>query len=183
MKKKECLPAELLSAINKAAWLHRFQRRKGSEYIPYINHPVKVAMLLAECGYTDTVLLQAAVLHDVVEDTDYTLEEMSRDFSSEVAAYVDEMTDDMSLPSKRRKQLQVEHAGELSEGAARIKIADKICNITDLLTYELSWTKKRKLAYVHWAQDVVRHIKSPDPCLLSQFVQIARRAEEALKNN
>src|SRR6056297_285364 len=113
MSKKECLPAELLTALNKAAWLHRFQRRKGSDRIPYINHPVKVAMLLAQCGYSDTVLLQAAVLHDVVEDTDYTLEQMASDFSPEVASLVSEMTDDMSLPSKERKQLQIEHAAEL----------------------------------------------------------------------
>ena len=180
MSKKECLPAELLTALNKAAWLHRFQRRKGSDRIPYINHPVKVAMLLAQCGYSDTVLLQAAVLHDVVEDTDYTLEQMASDFSPEVASLVSEMTDDMSLPSKERKQLQIEHAAELSAGAARIKIADKICNISDLLEYELTWTKKRKLDYVQWAQKVIRHIKSPDPCLLDQFVQISRRAEKEL---
>jgi len=178
MSKNEFIPAELFTALNKAARLHRYQRRKGSECIPYINHPIKVAMLLTQCGYSDISLLQAAVLHDVVEDTDYTLEEMAADFSAEVAALVKEMTDDMSLPSKKRKQLQIEHAAELSTGAAKIKIADKICNISDLLEYELTWSRERKLEYVRWAQKVIRHIKQPDSCLLNQFIKIARQAED-----
>ncbi len=74
MIEKNEISACILTAVSKAAWLHRYQRRKGSQKIPYINHPVKVALMLADCGHRDVELLQAAVLHDVIEDTDYTLE-------------------------------------------------------------------------------------------------------------
>lgn len=180
MTEKNELPKCILSAVSKAAWLHRFQRRKGSQKIPYINHPVRVALMLADCGHRDVELLQAAVLHDVVEDTAYTLQEMAKDFSPRVAGLVEEMTDDMSMPAHRRKNLQVEHAGDLSADAAKIKIADKACNINDILEYDLSWSQERKLQYVHWASKVVCGIVQPDPCLLKAFESVKNRALEIL---
>ena len=178
INKKE-VPSCILTAVSKAAWLHRYQRRKGSQKIPYINHPVKVALMLGECGHRYIELLQAAVLHDVIEDTGYTLAQLAEEFSEKVAGIVAEMTDDMSLPSKKRKKLQVVHAPELSADAAKIKIADKACNINDILEYDLSWSQKRKLNYVVWANDVVGNIKSPDTCLLKEFRAISERAMNA----
>ena len=167
----------LLKAVSKAAWFHRTQRRKGSQRIPYINHPIRVAEYLTNCGFSDLELLQAAILHDVVEDTEYTLHEMESDFGEKVASIVAEVTDDMHLPSSRRKELQVISAQGLSEEAARLKIADKTCNISDLLTYEISWSVNRKLAYVEWSERVIDNIFKPDPCLLKKFREQVKRAK------
>jgi len=177
------ISSNLIKAISKAAWLHRTQRRKGSQRIPYINHPIKVAEYLTRCGFDDLELMQAAVLHDVIEDTEYTVEEMKVDFGDKVASIVSEISDDMNLPSSKRKELQVISASGLSDEAAKIRIADKTCNISDLLTYELSWSENRKIAYVDWSERVIENIFKPDPCLLEKFKDQVSRARIILANN
>src|SRR3954462_14355648 len=102
---------DLLRALSFAALKHRDQRRKGNHQAPYINHPIEVASLLASVGgVTDLATLQAALLHDTVEDTATTAEELERTFGAEVAALVMEMTDDMSKPSVERKKHQIARA-------------------------------------------------------------------------
>src|ERR1051325_6739569 len=119
--------AELLRAFSFAAEKHRDQRRKGSNKAPYINHPIAVATILATYGgITDVAVLQAAALHDTIEDTDTTADALEREFGSDVTALVLEMTDDMSVPSAERKRRQVARAPSLSSRAKCIKIADKI---------------------------------------------------------
>jgi guanosine-3',5'-bis(diphosphate) 3'-pyrophosphohydrolase len=177
------ISGELLKAISKAAWLHRTQRRKGSQRIPYINHPIKVAEYLTRCGFNDLVLLQAAILHDVIEDTEYTFEEMRDEFGEKVASIVAEVSDDMNQPSSKRKELQIIGASGLSDEAAKIKIADKTCNISDLLTYEISWSVNRKIAYVEWSEKVIDNIFKPEPCLLKKFREQVERAKIILGNN
>lgn len=180
---EKTITSELIRAISKAAWLHRTQRRKGSQRIPYINHPVRVAEYLTKCGFNDLELLQAAVLHDVIEDTEYTVAEMKSDFGDKVASIVAEVTDDMNHPSSKRKELQVIGASGLSDEAAKIRIADKTCNISDLLTYELSWSTNRKLAYVEWSERVIDNIFKPEPCLLVKFRDQVKRAKIILNNS
>src|SRR3954462_12520152 len=91
---------DLLRALSFAALKHRDQRRKGNHQAPYINHPIEVATLIATVGGVDDVaVLQAAVLHDTIEDTDTTSDEIMREFGADVCGLVVEMTDDMSLPS------------------------------------------------------------------------------------
>src|SRR5215208_6377229 len=99
---------QLLRALEFAALKHRDQRRKGNHQAPYINHPIEVAKLVATIGRCeDVAVLQAAILHDTIEDTDATPEEIEREFGSDVRDLVLEMTDDMSLPSQVRKQKQI----------------------------------------------------------------------------
>lgn len=103
--------AELLQAIASAAEKHRNQRRKDAEASPYINHPIALAHLLDTTGgVSDPVVLQAAILHYEVEDTETTYEELVAEFDTKVADIVMEVTDDKALPKQRRKELQVEHA-------------------------------------------------------------------------
>ncbi len=112
---------------------HRDQRRKDHHSSPYINHPIALAHVLAfEADVTDEVVLIAAVLHDTIEDTGATAAELARRFGSEVAEIVKEVTDDKSLSTERRKQLQIEHAPHLSSRARLVKLADKICNLRDV---------------------------------------------------
>ena len=105
----------VLAALEFAAERHRDQRRKGTEAAPYINHPIAVTRLLADVGgVSDPVLLQAAILHDTVEDTDTTLDELEARFGPEVRRVVEEVTDDKSLPRRERKRLQVARAPQRS---------------------------------------------------------------------
>ena len=102
---------KILNAARFAAEKHRNQRRKDSQKSPYINHPLEVAERIWNTGkYQDINAICAALLHDTVEDTDATFEEIEELFGSEVLAMVKEVTDDKSLPKAERKRLQVEHA-------------------------------------------------------------------------
>jgi GTP diphosphokinase / guanosine-3',5'-bis(diphosphate) 3'-diphosphatase len=76
-------------SFEKAAYYHRYQTRRSGE--PYITHPLAVALILAELGMTATTLA-AAFLHDTVEDTEYSLEDLTADFGPEIAALVDGVT-------------------------------------------------------------------------------------------
>ena len=123
----------LLEALHFAAAKHRDQRRKDVVASPYINHPIAVARLLAsEGGVTDLVTLQGAILHDTIEDTETTPEELERHFGPAVRQLVAEVTDDKGLSKGDRKRLQIEHAPHLSLQAQQIKIADKTANVYDI---------------------------------------------------
>ena len=149
--------ALLFRALAFAAHKHRDQRRKDAEASPYINHPIALAQVLAaEGGVTDIEVLAAALLHDTIEDTDTTGEELEREFGGRIAAMVAEVTDDTALPKVDRKRLQVEHAGRLSEGAKLVKLADKICNLRDVAARPpAKWDLQRRQEYFEWAKQVI----------------------------
>ena len=99
----------LARATDYAARQHIAQRRKGERAEPYINHLTEVAALLAEAtDGGDVVLLMGGLLHDTLEDTDATYEDLVQRFGADVAALVAEVTDDKSLPKEERKRLQIE---------------------------------------------------------------------------
>src|SRR5262245_49817150 len=123
----------VIRAIEFAAQKHRMQRRKDSDASPYINHPIALMHVLCiDGGISDTLILAAAALHDTIEDTETTEEEVRITFGDEIAEIVVEMTDDKSLPKGERKRLQVEHAHLKSREGALVKLADKICNLRDV---------------------------------------------------
>lgn len=163
--------ARLLEAVKFAADQHRFQTRKGTESSPYINHPIDVAELLARVGgVSDEDVLVAALLHDTVEDTGATPEQLEATFGAGVRALVMEVTDDKSLPKEVRKRLQVEHAGHLSPGARQIKLCDKISNIRDVANDPpAGWSLERRVEYLQWAEDVVARLRGVNPALESLF--------------
>ncbi|KAJ3035940.1 Guanosine-3',5'-bis(diphosphate) 3'-pyrophosphohydrolase MESH1 [Rhizophlyctis rosea] len=146
----------LLTTINFAALKHTDQRRKNAAKTPYINHPVGVAHILySEGGVDDLATLQAAVLHDTVEDTDTTLAELESHFGAEVAHIVKECTDDKALPKAERKRLQIENAPHKSNTAKLVKMADKIYNLRDLQKESPEgWTQERVQEYFVWAKKV-----------------------------
>eukprot|EP00842_Homolaphlyctis_polyrhiza_P003040 jgi/Hompol1/3737/HPOL_003332-RA len=147
---------KLLAAINFAAIKHSAQRRKDPEQTPYINHPIGVAHVLwFEGGVQDISTLMAAVLHDTVEDTDTTFDELTAHFGDEVCKIVEECTDDKTLPKADRKRLQIENAPHKSDKAKLVKMADKIYNLRDLKRNPPSdWSKQRCTEYFSWAQRV-----------------------------
>lgn len=131
--------------MNFAAIKHRDQRRKDSKETPYINHPVGVAHILSSEGnITDLDVLMAAILHDTVEDTDTSIDEIENVFGPKIRGIVAEVTDDKSLPKQERKRLQIEHALTASREAKLVKLADKLYNLRDLQKeIPQGWTEVR----------------------------------------
>ena len=160
-----------------AAEKHQYQRRAGYDALPYINHLIKVSHLLIQAGEMDPDLLCAAILHDVLEDTDATFEELSTLFGEKVAHIVQELTDDMSLPYATRKQLQLYRITSLSPMAQKIRIADKACNIQDIFHYPLDWTPDKKRAYLENSIAIIDQIRDEYPALISFFDQEVQKAQ------
>lgn len=168
----------ILSAAAFAADKHRKQRRKDEDASPYINHPLALAQVLAcEALETDEYLVAAALLHDTVEDTDTTFEELEKHFGKRIAAIVREVTDDKSHSKEDRKRLQVEHAPTLSAEAKLVKLADKICNLRDINSSPpAGWSLERKQGYFDWAKRVVDQMRGAHPRLEQLFdAEYARR--------
>lgn len=163
--------ALVLRASAFAAHKHRNQRRKDVDASPYINHPLTLANVLAnEAGVTDTVTLCAALLHDTVEDTDTTADELTQAFGAEISDIVLEVTDDRSLPKAERKRLQVEHAATISDRAKLVKLADKISNLRDVATSPpAGWPLERRREYFDWAKSVVDRLRGVHPGLEQAF--------------
>jgi guanosine-3',5'-bis(diphosphate) 3'-pyrophosphohydrolase len=167
----------VLMAAEFAAEKHRHQRRKDAHASPYINHPIALASLLAnEGGVSDTDVLCAALLHDTIEDTETTAEELRAQFGEAITAIVLEVTDDKSLSGPERKRLQVEHAPHASRQAKLVKLADKICNVRDLLhAPPANWSLERKRAYFLWAAQVVAGVRDAHPGLAAIFDELCER--------
>jgi guanosine-3',5'-bis(diphosphate) 3'-pyrophosphohydrolase len=149
--------ALILRAADFAADRHREQTRKGESQRPYIGHCIEVASLLANVGrVVDDHVLVAALLHDTVEDTDTTRDEIANVFSLQIADLVMEVTEDKSLAKKERKEKQIQHAPGLSDSAKLVKLADKIANVREIATDPpKKWKKKRRRQYFDWAESVV----------------------------
>ena len=171
----------MISAVVYSAEKHKYQRRKGFNQVPYINHPLKVSKLLSDCGESDEVLLIAAILHDVIEDTDTTAEDITNEFGQEVCDLVREVTDDKDLPYSIRKELQIKHAPGMSERAKKLKIADKICNVRDIISYPIDWSVDRKLTYLEWAGHVVDGCTGVNDQLETIFRKTIEEGLETLK--
>lgn len=168
----------ILKVLEFAAGRHRKQFRKGLDRTPYINHPIQVASLLAnDAGETDPVLIAAAILHDVVEDTVNSIQErdeliciISRMFGDEVLSLTLEVTDDKTLEKKERKRLQVENASHKSVNARKLKIADKIMNLRDIADNPpADWQLQRISDYFDWAENVVAGLRGVNKKLEDMF--------------
>lgn len=161
----------ILKALEFAANKHRDQRRKDKEASPYINHPIALANTLCnEAGITDIETICGALLHDTVEDTETTPEELTAVFGSSISDIVMEVTDDKNLPKTERKRLQVQHARHVSDKAKLVKLADKISNLRDMVTCPPAhWSHERKQEYFDWAKEVIDQLRGINPRLESIF--------------
>ncbi len=174
----------LLEAIRFASEKHRDHRRKGNTAAPYINHPIAVADQLAANGCAeDTGLLMAALLHDVVEDTDTTHEELLGIFGERVAGIVKEVTDDKSLSRRDIKEAAVRTIAGKSREALLLKLSDLIANVTDLIHHPPDWPMERRRAYVGWAETVVAGLQGTHAGLESQFARLSGEARARLAGN
>ena len=168
----------LLRAFQFAARKHRGQRRKGGQASPYINHLIDVAGKLWKVGRVrDITVIAAGILHDTVEDTETSQEELEAEFGKEICSIVLEVTDDKSLPKPVRKRLQVEHASSLSYKAALIKLADKISNITDIIeSPPAGWSHEQKRGYISWGGEVINEIRGTNERLERYFDELCEKA-------
>lgn len=149
----------VIQAIFFASIKHSSQRRKNPQKDPYINHPIETLSIVSHTsGVTDFKTQAAAVLHDVLEDTSCTKEELIETFGNEIAQIVIEVTDDKTQTKLERKKNQAEKMKTASYPARIIKIADKISNCNSLLeSLPEGWTKEDAMGYVAWSKDVVQN--------------------------
>ena len=176
-RKQDSTFATLIEAAMFAAEKHRDCRRKDVEATPYINHPIKVASLLAGVGKVDDVeMLQAALLHDTVEDTKTKPKEIEKKFGRNVRDLVMEMTDNKNLKKLKRKRIQIEKAPHLSARAKVIKIADKTANLSDIVdSPPVGWPMKRLQEYVRWSAAVVDGCRGHNEILEALYDATAAR--------
>lgn len=172
----------LTRAISFAAKKHKTQKRKGADGEPYINHPLEVLNLLANIGNVeDYDIFIAAVLHDTIEDTETTKEEITELFGENVCQMVLELTDDKSLLKAERKQLQIEHAPRISVGAKQIKLCDKISNIRDITENPPhDWSRERRIEYVGWGEKVVAGLRGVNKNLEKCFDELIEEARKQI---
>lgn len=165
----------LLDALQFSAEKHRGQKRKDGD-TAFINHPIAVANILKNIGgIVDPVVLCGAILHDTLEDTVTTKDELAERFGKEIANVVWEVTDDLVLKADKskdaeRKQLEIEHAPHISHQAKLIKTADKIANLRDILNSPpVDWPMTRKLGYFDWAKQVIDGMRGNNSALEAEF--------------
>lgn len=163
----------LIKALRFSADKHRYQRRKDPAKSPYINHPIEVMQLLWEVGgVRESDILLAALLHDTIEDTNTSSVEIANSFGQEVLSLVLEVTDDKTLPKADRKRLQIETASHKSRGAKLIKLADKSCNVRDLVgAPPEDWSLERRREYLTWTEKVVAQLRGTNPSLEDYYNQ------------
>ncbi len=183
MEIKEAEMTLILRALKFAALKHRDQRRKDPAATPYINHPISVMEMLWDiAGVREIEVLVAALLHDTLEDTATTPQELETLFGTQVLALVQEVSDDKSLPRDVRKQLQVEHAADHSPGARLIKIADKTCNVHDIgVTPPPNWSIERRRAYLEWSYKVIAGMRGTHPALEAEFDRVLEEAQQQVE--
>jgi GTP diphosphokinase / guanosine-3',5'-bis(diphosphate) 3'-diphosphatase len=172
----------ILKALRFSAEKHTDQRRKDAKSSPYINHPIQVAETLWTIGeIRDVTLLLASILHDTIEDTETSPDEIKAEFGEEVLVLVMEVTDDKSLPKEVRKQLQVETAPHKSRNAKLLKLADKICNLRDIITSPPSdWSLERKQEYLLWSEKVVAGLRGVNEKLENRYDDLLLNGKRSL---
>jgi GTP diphosphokinase / guanosine-3',5'-bis(diphosphate) 3'-diphosphatase len=172
----------VLRALRFAAQRHREQRRKDAAASPYVNHLIAVAETLwCEGDIRDTATIVSGILHDTIEDTDTVPAEIESHFGNAVRAIVVEVTDDKGLPKHLRKRIQVETASRISHQAKGVKLADKICNLEDIMASPpTGWAEERKWEYVRWAKQVVDGLRGTNARLEARFDALYVQAERVL---
>lgn len=155
---------------------HAGQYRKGkpgAPRVPYIVHPRAVASILRdEADITDPVTLQAALLHDTMEDCGVSHQNLVAEFGHDVADVVAELTNAPGTPKADKLAMQVAHARKMSARAAAVKTADKAANLRDLLANPPDWPSERKRKYFDDARSVVTAMGHQHPVLSKIFDEI-----------
>lgn len=159
--------SKILQAVSFAAEKHQSQFRKNSKKTPYVIHPIGVADNIVSVGkvYEADVII-AALLHDVMDGTNATYEEISAYFGDKVAEYVQEVTGDLTLSDKEQKIQQIIDAPNQSAGATAIRLSDKLHNLSTLMKDPSEgWTQDRLDGYFQWVLAVVDQLPDSNDSL------------------
>jgi (p)ppGpp synthase/HD superfamily hydrolase len=134
----------LTKALAFATEKHKGQIRFNSRE-PYINHPIAVAQIVSEYPHNNEMLV-AAYLHDTIEDTNTTYEEIEKEFGKKVADLVLELTnDEAQMNAKGKAEYLLDKMNRMSTEALTIKLADRLHNVSDFDTAKPKWRTKYKL--------------------------------------
>ena len=148
---------------------HEGQTRKYSS-LPYIVHPIEVATIVESAGGTDE-MIAAALLHDVIEDTDFTYEDIAEKVSPEVADLVQGMTE-VARPEDgnraKRKSMDKDFLAQQSPEVQTIKYADVISNTQDIALHDPSFAK----VYIAEIKALLEVIDKGDPTLYAKAKDI-----------
>ena len=178
---ENCAVDALLTAALFAADRHSEQKRKDTAKTPYINHPLAVAEVLSRHGVDDLITLQAALLHDTIEDTETQPAELDSAFGAEVRSVVLEVTDDKKLDRAERKRLQIAKSAQLSDRAKIVKLGDMICNVTDVASNPpVDWPLERRIEYLAWTEQVARGCRGVHERLEEHYEAALGDAREVL---
>jgi (p)ppGpp synthase/HD superfamily hydrolase len=158
---------KLFDAILFASVAHAGIKR-GGKGTPYLGHLLDVARRLYNAGVRDEEVLQAAILHDVVEDTAFTLNDIEARFGKRVR----DMVDDLTLPPEMVEKSAKDFAAKVIHQSAKmrtmdiytmcIKVADKTSNVHDLAEDPPNWGRKAMLAYAEDSLAVVNAATEPE---------------------
>jgi (p)ppGpp synthase/HD superfamily hydrolase len=165
-----------------AARVHNGQMRKGESGPPFILHLAEVADLLAKAlEEPDPELVAAAWLHDAIEKTKITSEEIGNVFGPRVASLVAEVSDDKSLPEEERHRMQIETIGEKTEAARLLRLADKISGLRELAEDPpAGWDVARRRDWLQFATDVAAGCRGLSAALDLLFDQAAAAAAKSI---
>ena len=181
---------QIKKAIQFAARKHHGHVRVsgGEEPLPYVTHLFSVALLVAEDGASDDVVT-AALLHDALEDTDTTREELASAFNERVAALVEAVSESKELDWKERKQEYLARLENADEDAVRIAIADKVDNIESKIE---EYEREGESIHERWSQPPAEYLwyhgealriaqaRLPDHPLTKRLAEAHAREKEAL---
>jgi hypothetical protein len=162
-KNKPYLSQNIIKALEFASIAHRNQARVGPDKVPYISHPAAVGMVLWKAGFTDEVVM-AGILHDVIEDTDYTYDDIQREFGKQIADWVAEVSEDAALPHDEKKEQYLTQLAAASMEAKAVSAADLLANrysmLTGLSKDHITW--RNFLALMNRRNHVIWHIRRAD---------------------
>lgn len=154
------LPAAIFEALMFAGSVHNGQRRKDAPGSPHLKHVVQVAGLLVRAGVREPDVLVAAVLHDVIRDTDTELELLRNRFGDAVVTIVEELSEDARLSRIDRRDYMPNRVKEFGAAAKLIKLSEKISNLLDLAEHApVGWSRQRRRDYFEWADGVTRPLR------------------------
>ncbi len=172
--------SDLMRALRFAAMKHRGHFRKSKKRIPYLNHLLDVVKILWEEGqvYSENILM-AALLHDSIEDTETSEEEIFEAFGYRVLYSVLELTNDPNLHGFDLNQSQLDKAAGLSLDGRLIKLADRISNLRSCFANPpSSWSKERISEYFSWSEKLLRELYgSHDHLERVLFEELVRQKE------
>lgn len=173
----------MLKAVKFATAKHEGQFRDGGG--PYIVHPLGVALSIWESGniHSSNVII-AALLHDTVEDTQTTFEEIEELFGKRVRMTVEEVTDDPNLSGQEKRQRQVDHAPQMSLNAQLVKLADRLNNLSGLIDNPpANWTPEKVADYFGWGQKLLNALHGTNIKLEKQLQKVIRKYERTQVKN